>query len=102
MNTIKIVYPGEFVTVFTIESDNCHSNILERIFAEWNNGSGYECKLFNDSKIRSLSVNDFVCIDDNWYQCASIGWRPVTQKFVDLIENKINNHPDFKEMWFTF
>ena len=66
-----------------------------RVFAMFNGGSGRECKIFLDSGCRSMSVNDFVCVDGQWYQCASVGWNKVTRNYINFIvesvENKVNN-----------
>lgn len=102
MNTVKIQYPGQFLTIFPMVSYNSYENDLERIFAEWNHGSGMESELFINARTRSLSVNDFVCINDKWWQCISFGWKPVTQEFVDKVENAVRNHPNYKDgAWFA-
>lgn len=97
MNTVIIKYPGEFETIFTTTSNLSYETQLEMIFAEWNHGSSAESELFKNSKVRSLSVNDFVCINDNWFQCASVGWRPVSKKFVNQIEKEVTEHNLFKK-----
>lgn len=58
------------------------SEILEKIFAWCNHGSGIESKEFIAAKIRSLSVGDFVTIgycfsDCRKYRCDSFGWTKI-------------------------
>jgi hypothetical protein len=58
------------------------SEILEKIFAWCNHGSGQECEEFLFAKIRSLSVGDFVTIgtcfsDCRKYRCESFGWTKI-------------------------
>jgi hypothetical protein len=102
MNAVSIIYPGERNFSFVTADENSYENQLERIFAEWNHGSGMESKDFIDARIRSLSVNDFVGINGKWWQVASIGWRPVTKEFIEKLEKAIRNHPRFSEGgWFA-
>ena len=68
---------------------------LEDIFAMFNHGSQRECALFLKRQLRSLSVHDCVRIDEQWYQCRSVGWEPVTEQFVDELEKKVVMHPMF-------
>lgn len=77
--------------------------ILEEIFAMFNHGSRYECKEFLNLKIRSLSMNDCVRVNDQWYQCASIGWEEITNERVEELEQLVVNHPHFEEHgpWFA-
>jgi hypothetical protein len=49
--------------------------VLDVIFAGFNNGSGREWNLFRFSHIRSMSVEDMVAIDGNWYECDHCGWK---------------------------
>jgi hypothetical protein len=57
--------------------------LLEDIFAQWNDGSGQECLIFSNNKtIRSLSVGDFVEVDGVWYRCEGMGWKVVEDTFV--------------------
>ena len=60
---IKIIYPAER-TFFLSDIDGKDIEVLEKVFAMFNGGSGRECKIFLDSGCRSMSVNDFVCIND--------------------------------------
>ena len=70
--------------------------ILELVFGWFNNGSGSECREFLAAGVRSLSVNDFVQVNEQWYQCLSVGWKAVTDEFVDEIEKLVVEHILFK------
>ena len=92
---VTICYPDEQMIAFKIQavSEDTDLDILERVFAEWNAGSGQECKLFIDSRLRSLSVNDVVIVNGTYYQCARMGWDQISeQKFLD-IEKSVAIHP---------
>ena len=84
---IKISYPAvsgktiffgqrDFDFVWEVEDTTSHHSLLEKVFAAFNCGSGEECDVFLDSQVRSLSVGDFVAIDDSWYKCEPMGWTP--------------------------
>lgn len=90
-NKIVVLYPAEKTIVLWRDVDVRDMDFLEQIFAEFNAGSGQECSEFLDAHIRSLSVNDFVKIEENWYQCKSIGWYPVTREFVTTVVEKTEN-----------
>ena len=75
---INICYPGHALKRFEVSADAD----LEAVFAMFNHGSGQECLPFIESKVRSLSVGDFVQIDGDWWQCKSIGWEMVKPNFV--------------------
>lgn len=92
-NLITVLYPDDFVFSYIHESDDTVENILERVFANWNHGSGMECKLFVESKKRSLSVNDIVAVNFKYFQCKSFGWKEVTTEFVNQLEKKVAAHP---------
>ena len=62
------------------------SEVLELMFGWFNVGSGSECQMFLDRHSRSLSVNDFVRLNDEWFQCRSLGWEKVDDS---LVENQI-------------
>lgn len=62
------------------------SEVLELMFGWFNVGSGSECQMFLDRHSRSLSVNDFVRLNDEWFQCRSMGWDKVDDS---LVENQI-------------
>lgn len=62
-----------------VEDDMDDDCILETIFSWCNHGSRKECQAFLDSKLRSLSVGDYVTIgtcfsDARKYRCESQGW----------------------------
>ena len=97
--SIKVVYPGEF-TASSVElrADAIpHSEILEDMFASWNHGSQRESKDFLNRRVRSMSVNDIVVIDDQPYQCLNYGWAPVSASFVTELEQRVKDHPLFTE-----
>ena len=93
-NIVHVIYPDEAVHSFVMETDMVVSDILERVFAEWNHGSGMESELFIRSKKRSLSVNDIVCVNGKYYLCESFGWNEVTPQFVNELEEEVSNHPN--------
>ncbi len=84
-NIITVIYPDEFTASFVIKTDKAtdHYDLLEMVFDQWNEGSNRECELFRNSKIRSLGVNDIVCVNGTYYQCASFGWNEVDQDYVN-------------------
>ena len=91
---IKIIYPADRTFIIN-DMEGTTEEQLEKVFAGFNGGSGQEFQIFLDSGCRSMSVNDFVCINDQWYQCASVGWNKVTRNYLNIIteqvENKVNN-----------
>ena len=91
-NIVHVIYPDEAVHSFVMETDMVVSDILERVFAEWNHGSGMESELFIRSKKRSLSVNDIVAVNGTYYLCESFGWKEVTPQFVNELEKEVANH----------
>ncbi len=89
-NLIQVMYPDESVHSYVIYSEQqTVERILETVFNEWNNGSGVECEQFLRSKKRSLSVNDIVCVNGAYFQCASMGWTPVDIAYVDALEKAV-------------
>lgn len=55
-------------------------DILDAVWADWNNGSGRECTLFKKLEVRSMMVGDYVSIlrptvASIWHECLAIGWR---------------------------
>ena len=98
MKSIIIVnLPGCQSRTFAHDSkSDKHAVILEEIFAMFNHGSGQECELFLKSGMRSLSVNDFVCVNSHWYQCRSVGWEEVTDEYVDELEKAVVEYPSFR------
>ena len=96
---VTVCYPDEHLvaTYLQVNDINNHNDILERVFAEWNAGSGQESEAFKNSHVRSLSVNDVVIIhgsDSNTiYQCASVGWNQISEtEFLEL-EKAVSCHP---------
>jgi len=101
-NLIHVIYPDEAVYSFVVINDMSVEDNLERVFAEWNDGSGMECKMFIESKKRSLSVNDIVCVNGKYYQCQSFGWKEVTTEYVINLEKEVATHPRrFDGAWFA-
>lgn len=70
----------------TLNLEMTKSQVLELMFGWFNHGSGSECQMFLDKKCRSLSVNDFVRLNDEWFQCRSVGWDKVDGS---LVRNQI-------------
>ena len=100
MKTIIVNYPaGLAITIKRIWEDTERGNaeILEKVFAWFNHGSGSECDEFLAAKTRSLSVNDFVRIGSQWYQCLSVGWKAVTEEYVEKVEGMVCDHPKLRE-----
>jgi hypothetical protein len=101
-NLIHVIYPDEAVNSFVMITDMSTADILERVFAEWNHGSGMECELFVKSQKRSLSVNDIVCVNGVYFQCASFGWHEVSPEYVNKLEESVAAHPSRTEgAWFA-
>lgn len=98
-NLIHIIYPDDFSSSFIMETEGKvdDKTILEWVFAQWNNGSCQESELFIKSQIRSMSVNDIVCVNGNYYQCASMGWDAVTPNYVTHLIEEVVNHPKRSE-----
>lgn len=92
-NLIHVIYPDEAIYSFAVINDLSVEDNLERVFAEWNHGSGMECQLFVESKKRSLSVNDIVAVNGVYYQCRSFGWKKVTAEYVSNLETEVSHHP---------
>jgi hypothetical protein len=95
MKEITINYPADKLFTIQLPDEDSHAQILENVFASCNYGSGQECEEFKNGRMRSLSVNDFVKIDNQWYQCESIGWKAVTEEYVNEIEELVINHPKY-------
>jgi len=97
-NIVHVIYPSEFSVGFLVETKGevDPHDVLEMIFAQWNHGSGCESELFVNSKKRSLSVNDVVCVNGRYWQCASFGWNEVTTDYVNQLEKDVQNHPTTK------
>ena len=101
-NLIHVLYPDEALYSYVATNDMSVEDNLERVFAEWNHGSGMECEMFINSKKRSLSVNDIVCVNGKYYQCQSFGWKQVTTEYVNQLEQDVANNPRRSEgAWFA-
>ena len=101
-NLVHVIYPDEYLASFIVEGEYTAEDILERVFAQWNHGSGCECEQFINSKKRSLSVNDIVCVNGTYYQCASFGWNEVTSDYVNKLEYEVSIHPRRSDgAWFV-
>ena len=94
-NIVHVIYPDEYSDGFIIETDGevDPHDILEMVFAQWNHGSGCESERFVKSKKRSLSVNDIVCVNGRYWQCASFGWNEVTAEYVNQLEKDVATNP---------
>lgn len=97
MKNVLVNYVGDVAINLSISGDAADGDVLETVFAQFNHGSGQEHPLFLEKKVRSLSVHDLVRVDDKWYQCESVGWKLVTDEYVDSLERLVVNHPSFKE-----
>lgn len=97
--SVVIKYPGELAMYVTIdhtfgESEN---QILERVFEGFNGGSPNEHPEFIRQRCRSLSVGDFVNVNDTWYCCESMGWRKCEMSEPDDFNRQVLSHPKFDE-----
>lgn len=92
-NLIHVLYLDEALYSYVATNDLSVEDNLERVFAEWNHGSGMECEMFINSKKRSLSVNDIVCVNGKYFQCESFGWKEVAPQYVIYLEEAVANHP---------
>lgn len=92
-NLIHVIYPDECVHSYVVESDEGVDNLLERVFMEWNRGSGMESEIFLSSRCRSLSVHDVVAVNGKYYQCSFIGWNEVSHEYVVDLEEEVSDHP---------
>lgn len=72
--------------ILVLELNAPPSQVLEKVFGWFNSGSGEEHQDFLRSDCRSLSVNDFVRLNDDWFQCRSVGWDKVDDT---LVRNQI-------------
>ena len=75
---VNICYPGKGYWSF----DHLEVEDLEDVFAQFNHGSGAECKEFVDNRMRSLSVGDFVQFEGQWWECKDVGWEMVKSNYV--------------------
>lgn len=93
----QIIHHGGIVTPTCVGSVKINfANIdeeLERLFAEWNAGSGQESDEFLATDCRSMNSGDVVRTCDQYghikhFLCDSIGWRKLTANEV-LVWNAI-------------
>ena len=94
---VKIIYPGQKTFEFNRFSNGDMDLFFNMLIREWQHKSTNECGTFLDSKLRSFSNNDFIKVDDTYYQYTIFGMVKVTEKFVKSVENKIKNHKYVKE-----
>jgi hypothetical protein len=89
MDNILITYAeGNFVEIKQPSKNKNHPEILEEIFAGFNAGSGQEHPKFT-RELRSLSIGDFVTINNSNYECDLIGWKPITTaELLTEVKNK--------------
>jgi hypothetical protein len=96
---ITLTYPGQFIKMIGVDTDEENLDICERIFHEWNHGSQCESPTFLASGQRSMSVGDFVTIrragEITIYQCDTFGWSEKTVEYKILFERKVKAHPRF-------
>lgn len=92
---VQVVYIGDKTVDLTLETDLSAEEVAEVVFARFNHGSGLECREFINARIRSFSVNDIAVVDGRYFQCLSVGWREVSKMYLDIMENRVRNHPDF-------
>ena len=88
---ITVIYPCERTIKSVVNSDKTDLELLEDVFGWFNHGSQNESPAFLNAKARSLSVNDFVEIDGNIYQCKSIGWQQVDTDYLKKIETLVES-----------
>ena len=102
-NIIVVIYPAVKKITFVLESDSPTEDILEMVFARFNNGSGMECKEFIKASVRSLSVNDIVGVNGKLFQCLPMGWKEVSELYVSDLEDRVSKHPSFERFgsWFA-
>ena len=97
---IKVICPGEYELGIYRDNFFRDSVILEQVYCWFNSGSGKECPEFlADRTMRSLSVNDFVGIDDNYYQCCGDGWRWVSKEYVGEVCKEVKKRLIPKSAW---
>lgn len=93
---VKVKYPGEREFDLIRQPAEKPEELLQQLFDQFNDGSRHECEEFKACpQCRSLSSNDFIRLDEQWYQCKSVGWEAVTPKFVQDIDLKVRQHPLF-------
>ena len=84
LTPLRIVYADRSYNSGPIFADLSKNAIeaLEEVFAGWNAGSGQGWPGFVSAHVRSLSVGDFVKIENDWFQCNSFGWKLVDEAYV--------------------
>jgi hypothetical protein len=93
---IKVKFPGDREIDVLRPAKANPDHLLQQIFDEFNDGSTHACEEFKAQKeCRSFSAFDFVRLNEQWYQCQSVGWEAVTQEFVEEIDRKVREHPLF-------
>ena len=96
---VEVRYPSQMSICLKVVAMDPKS-ALERVFHQFNAGSGQECWQFTNAKIRSLSVFDFVRIDQQWYQCMSVGWKEATlqdlQELEDAVDEEMKKQPSYQ------
>jgi hypothetical protein len=100
---IEVVYPGANRFNGRGEYPLPPNAMLEQVFAWFNAGSGQESQEFVKSRTRSLSKGDFVRLNNQWYQCAPVGWMPVSPDYVAKLEEDVKNTPGYTKdkAWFV-
>jgi len=92
ISKLKILYKD--LTVFStwnLQGEETRPEVLlEKVYDAFNHGSGQEDELFLQLHCRSLSVGDFVMVEDQWYQCASCGWDKVSEPYVERWKELFN------------
>jgi hypothetical protein len=95
---IQVIYPGERRFMYVHEYEGTTNYILERVFAGWNAGSNEEHPLFlQDKRARSMSSNDIVVVDGEYFQCEPVGWKRVDENYVNELEKEVKNHPIYEQ-----
>lgn len=89
MKAITIVYPGELRFEFELDCNDHNYVTLEKVFHLFNAPDDSSHPQYRASRMRSLSVNDFVCIDGLWWQCAGNGWNACAGAFVEDVGREV-------------
>ena len=97
--SVVIKYPGECNIYVSIEHSEGATveEILEKTFEGFNAGSPNEHPEFIRQRCRSLSVGDFVNVNDTWYCCESMGWRKCRGGEAYDFSSQVLRHPKFNE-----
>jgi hypothetical protein len=89
---ITVIYPGERVMSYVVKTELEGESLLEMVFGQFNYGSGSECEVFLNSRCRSMCVNDIVAVNGEYWQCGFVGWKSVTAKYVEQLEDEVVRH----------